>query len=130
MTFRVLVTGSRTWQNIQRLYHILDQGILGKDSADLITFVHGDCPSGVDRYVREYVEDNIEYWLEKGINISQEPHPANWANGKGAGFARNQEMVDLGADLCLAFIHNGSNGATHCANAAEKAGIRTIRYKE
>jgi hypothetical protein len=34
-------------------------------------------------------------------------------------------MVDLGADLCLAFIRNHSRGAAHCAAAAREAGITT-----
>ena len=41
------------------------------------------------------------------------------------GFARNQEMVDLGADLCVAFIQVGAmnKGTWHCATAARAAGI-------
>jgi hypothetical protein len=36
---------------------------------------------------------------------------------------RNQHMVSLGADLCLAFIANNSPGATGCMKMAHRAGI-------
>jgi hypothetical protein len=37
-------------------------------------------------------------------------------------------MVDLGADICLAFIKDQSAGASHCAARAIAAGIPTLKF--
>ena len=115
---RILVTGSRDWASIEfvclAIAAVLPEGP--------VTIVHGACPSGADLYADQFA---------KSIGLDVEPHPAEWDKyGKSAGFRRNQEMVDLGADICLAFIRDGSKGATHTANAAEKAGIKTIRFTD
>jgi hypothetical protein len=61
-----------------------------------------------------------------------EPHPADWKRfgRKRAGIIRNAQMVQAGADQCLAFIRNYSHGATHCSQLAVKAHIPTIIYRE
>lgn len=116
MTYRVLVTGSRTWQRVDVIRaHLRERQLLHGD----LVVVHGHCPRGADA---------IAHSLCAEWGWQSEPHPADWSTfGRRAGFVRNQAMVDLGADVCLAFIRDGSAGATHTAAAAEKAGIPTVR---
>ena len=120
---RVLVTGSRDWDDYEIIRSELDK-ILGWNG--YFTLVHGDCPTGADHFA--------DMWgREVGLDLADliERHPAEWKGPRkrGAGYARNAEMVNLGADLCLAFILNESNGSTHCAELAKKAGIDTEIFR-
>lgn len=132
---RVLVTGSRDWADRMLIYRVLNNlcvdhqlnyppdeyGNTMPDPAK-ITVVHGACPTGADA-----VADD---WCIGSFFVA-ETHPADWKKyGKRAGFLRNKAMVDAGADLCLAFIRNGSRGASMTARLAEDAGIPTLRYTE
>lgn len=61
--------------------------------------------------------------------LRHEPHPANWRRfGRRAGYVRNELMVRLGADICLAFIRNGSAGTSMCLRLAQDADIRVVRF--
>jgi SLOG family YspA-like protein len=115
---RMLVTGSRDWDDARAVRQAMLDCVV--DDGPVIV-VHGDCPSGADA-----IADAIAL----GMRWTTERHPADWKTyGKGAGFRRNAEMVALGADICLAFIRDGSRGATHTADTAEEAGIPTVRFK-
>ena len=120
---RILVTGSRDWTNETAVWNALDNADweAWQETPGDITLVHGACPSGADAIA--------DHWAKVHC-VFTERHPAEWQKyGKRAGFRRNAEMVELGADLCLAFIRDGSRGATHTADLAEKAGIPVRRFK-
>jgi len=119
MTARVLVTGSRTWDDVWVIREALENA--ARLYGDFI-LVSGACPTGADR-----IAENIWYELAGVDRVEQ--HPADWERyGNRAGFLRNEEMVNLGADLCLAFVKNNSRGALMTINMAEKAGIPVWYY--
>jgi hypothetical protein len=115
MTYRVLVTGSRTWPDRNKVADVLRLILLSHP--DMVV-VHGACRKGPDRFAEDWCRDH---------SIPDEPHPADWSIGRGAGYVRNAEMVATRPDECIAFIKDKSKGASHCADAAEKAGIPTRR---
>jgi hypothetical protein len=122
---RVLVTGSRDWNwpavievDVTRLWWYAHR------AGRRLLLVHGDCPTGADRIVRDFVEAHPR--AVAAGQIAQEPYPADWSTGKSAGPHRNRHMVSLGADLCLAYPRGESGGTRGCAGYAWKAGIPTL----
>ena len=126
--FRLLITGSREWEDIERIWWALSK-IHEKIGPREGVLIHGTA-RGVDQMA-------AGHWLSIMNSAKRlgprriEGYPANWDTfGNRAGHKRNAHMVSLGANLCLAFIRNKSVGATDCARRAEKAGIRTIRLRD
>lgn len=118
--YRILITGSRNWPNLQTIHTAIADVVGDIPAHQEIVLVSGACPRGADAIG--------EQWARQ-YGLTVERHPANWQlNGKRAGFIRNQLMVNLGADVCLAFIKDGSRGASHTAALAEEAGIAVRRY--
>ncbi|MCZ7413129.1 SLOG family protein [Streptomyces sp. WMMC897] len=122
--YRALVTGSRDWDDATAIAAALEQVLVDAGPRPVVV-VHGACPRGADTLADHYAR-----WLRgQGCAIGIEQHPARWRiDGRQAGFIRNAAMVRLGADVCLAFIRDGSRGASHTAGLAEAAGIPTRRY--
>ena len=115
---RVLVTGSRDWTDTTAVRDGL-AAVWGDGGRVLVV---GGCPTGADALAEQC-------WRAWGGQV--EVHPADWdAHGRTAGPRRNAEMVGAGAEVCVAFIRDGSPGATHTAGLAEAAGIRTHRHLE
>ncbi len=122
---RVLVTGSRTWRDRRAITDALDELLT---EHGVLTVVHGNAP-GADRMAHNWALSQMH--ASSCGAVSPEAHPADWKKfGKRAGMFRNSLMVELGADICLAFICNQSAGASHCAALAETAGIPVRRFTE
>lgn len=121
---RVLITGSRTWDSADVIHDELDLcATAARKQGESITVVHGGA-RGADRMAGAWARQ----YAENGWPVTEEIHPADWSRlGKRAGMVRNQHMVDLGADWCLAFIRDNSPGATACARMAEAVGIKVVR---
>lgn len=112
---RVLITGSRDWTDASRIVKLLSH--FAKDT----TIIEGGA-RGADRLARQAAEE---------LGLEVETHEADWDRyGRRAGPIRNQQMVDSGADLCLAFPLPESKGTFDCIERAEKAGIFVVRGDE
>lgn len=130
---RVLVTGSRKGVPREKVYEVLDQiynnwvhDPYANDSpGERFVVVHG-AARGVDRMAADWAVGHFMW----GEHVDQEAHPATWTDGKKAGPIRNQKMVDLGADLCIAFPIEGSIGTWDCVRKARKAGIETMVIRD
>ncbi len=121
LPWRFLVTGSRhcTEDHARLIRETLDRAAIPARLAKRrIIVVHGRCPrGGVDLVAHR--------WAEDALDADPEPHPADWARfGKAADPIRNGEMVDLDADVCLAFPAPDSRGTWDCIRKAADAGIR------
>lgn len=129
---RILVTGSRDWTREGAISSaLLHASARSEDQYKDMVLVVGDCPTGADA---------IALGIWDCFNFGEvEVFTADWnKHGYSAGPKRNNAMVASGAEVCLAFIIEGtdskgkalSRGSKGCANAAEKAGIRVVRFIE
>ena len=113
---RMLITGSRDYKDKEIIIDAIEK-YLGNEYIEDVIIIEGGA-RGADRIAQQHA-------LDMGYIV--ETYPANWDKyGKNAGSIRNQEMVDSGADICLAFPLEGSIGTYDCIRRAKKSGIETI----
>lgn len=136
---RALVTGSQLfpWPEVVKfqLNELATTSV--NQTGEPFILVQGGA-RGVDRFARTWAREHALF----GYMVFEEEYPAKWSecdpscppghrrrrrDGTDycpiAGHRRNQRMVDLGADTCLAFRYQQSGGTTDCMNRAAKAGI-------
>ena len=111
-----MVCGSRTWD---------DPLAVDRAVADLatefpeMTLVEGGA-RGADRMARG---------AARRLDVPVETHEADWQRyGRSAGPKRNKEMLELGADLVVAFLdarrdREGTRGTRDMVERAERAGV-------
>ncbi len=130
---RFLVTGGRDFDN----FHLVRFALL--QMPETATLVHGAC-SGADSLC-------AEFW--GNLNRKCEAHPADWSNcapncptfpshrgvnSRGqefcrtAGKRRNQEMLESGGELLVAFP--GGGGTADMVRRATKAGIKILDLRD
>lgn len=115
---RVLVTGSRSWDDVDYIFDVLD-GVRERYGRGRVILYHGACPTGADRIADTWA-------VHRGVTV--ETFPAQWGRfGRVAGPVRNVEMVRAVAAhdrrVCLAFLRGDSAGTLHCISEARRAGI-------
>jgi hypothetical protein len=122
---RILVTGGRTYTDrtavARALRHIGEHYVFGA-KPDEIVLVHGDA-TGADRLAAE--EATALGWRTEAHPVHAEDYDRH---GKRAPILRNQRMVILGANYCIAFP--GGSGTAHCRRAALAAHIPVIDVPE
>jgi len=144
---RILVTGSRDWTDrvaISRsiLRHVNDacpmvyhHGVPMWRNTDDVVIVHGGA-RGADQLTEQWATGGERPFKTEVYALTR----ADWqGNPRTAGYIRNAHMVDLGADVCIAFLMpctkddcpreglHYSHGATMCSDLAERKGIETYR---
>jgi hypothetical protein len=145
---RVLITGSREWQDNELIYVVLDE--LAETAYQFrmkLKLVHGGA-RGVDTIAHEWALKKAR--RDAGV-MEPERHYAKWVEPchperckpghrqpgyrdidtcPAAGIYRNEHMVDLGAVLCVAFQHQDSRGTGHCVSYARRKGIPVLLFEE
>ncbi len=127
---RVLVTGPRDWPSPHQVRKVLSD--LYDVTNKTFELVHGACPTGVDAFADAWGRELGDVWVES--------YPAHlFGKWPQCGPIRNEHMVSLGADLCVAFVapctrqwcrkpqpHN-SHGTENCIKFADAALIPVER---
>jgi hypothetical protein len=130
---RILVTGSRNWEDVDLLGNALSAAAEGHHP---VTLVSGACPTGADRLAEIYasmcgwiVETHAADWNGPCRVMCKPGHRRTGPKGDycpAAGNYRNQAMVDLGADVLIGAPLPGGTGTQDCMDRARRAGIRVV----
>lgn len=109
---RIIVAGTRQWAN-KRLFHETIVDYLDRFSEPVL-FISGAAKTGADRYIIDWSKKYQYPCLEM---------PADWDSyGKGAGYKRNAEMLEVGTHL-VCFWDAKSPGTAHMRQIASEKHI-------
>jgi hypothetical protein len=115
---RIGVTGGRRYANFDRIYDTLK--LFNYTPMGGHTLVYGGA-SGADDLAHGIVSESF-YWEQERFEADWERH------GRAAGPIRNQQMVDSGLDLLIAF--QGGRGTEDMIRRAKAAGVLVLRVEE
>ena len=112
-TNRIIVAGTRGYNDRLFFHNSIIEYL--DNFTEPVIFISGAAANGADRLIIE--------WSNK-FNYPCKQYPANWSNGKGAGYRRNEEMALIGTHL-LAYYDGASPGTSHMLNISNMNNIRT-----
>jgi hypothetical protein len=114
--YRVLLTGSRTWDKPQVIRRMLDQKRTTAEAQGYtFVLVHGGCPLGADEIGHQWAKDT---------DTAVEVFPADWKlHGRSAGHIRNSAMIDTRPDEVIGFLRDDSRGTGGCLREARSRGL-------
>lgn len=112
---KLIIAGSREITNYDALKVAFQWTELKLEDLEIVS----GCARGVDSLAIEFAEEH---------NLKLHRFPADWeADGKIAGFIRNQKMADF-ADALLAVWNGSSRGTEDMIKRAKKKGLRIYTY--
>lgn len=114
----VLVTGSRDWPSYPIISAVLGDFIGHKE---VVTLINGGAV-GVDQMAERF-------WRDNSIGNVITVYPDWKLHGRRAGIIRNIDMLNMEPDYVIAFIYNGSAGASFTYQKAIERGmnVRAVR---
>lgn len=125
---RILTTGSRAHNGGRVILDALSFTFARYRTEDQVTatVINGACPHGEKVPGADWLSSRCA----RALGMIVEEHRADWSLGRRGGPIRNQHMVDLGANVCLAFYQPGAgnSGTQDCVRRALVAGIDVVRY--
>lgn len=127
---RVLVCGSRTWDDLFIVGAVLD-GLLEQALCNFdypLTIITGGA-LGADACARRFFGGKLaDHTYAEHEHVFHETYPANWhEHGKAAGPIRNQQMLDEGKpEIVVAFSDLPvTTGTSDMVKRAKRAGLPT-----
>jgi len=118
MMFRVVVAGSRDYNDYLKAKKYIEYAISGVKDYCTMVFISGGC-RGADMLGERYAKEN-------GYKIAR--YPADWEKyGRSAGPIRNRKMADI-SDLVICFWDGKSRGTKSMIDYCRKIG-KPIKVK-
>lgn len=125
---KVGIIGSRDYPVKRDVVSLINNHLV--ETSNDIKFVSGGCKEGVDKWVKEYVEECPD--LRLGDNYREFPPKFREIKGRdfnvGDFHARNQEIAEY-SDVIFAFQYNNSSGTQSTIDKCREVGTPVFVFK-